>query len=188
MSRVGKAPIALPKGVEINVSKSNLVTVKGPKGELKQQLDPDIQVEVENGEMLVKRPTDQKRHRSMHGLYRALLNNMVVGVTDGYTAQMELVGVGYRANCTGQLLELTLGYSHPVIFLLPKEIKAEAKQDKGANPIITLQCNDKQLLGEVAAKIRSFRKPEPYKGKGIRFVGENIRRKAGKAGGKGGKK
>lgn len=185
MSRIGKAPIALPKGVEINVSKGNLVTVKGPKGELKQQVDPDLTIEMDNGELLVKRPTDQKRHRAMHGLYRALLNNMVEGVSNGFQAKMELVGVGYRAAATGQMLELTLGYSHPIIFILPKEIKVEAKQDKGANPMILLECNDKQLLGAVAAKIRSFRKPEPYKGKGIRFAGEAIRRKVGKTGGKG---
>ncbi|MBV6425689.1 MAG: 50S ribosomal protein L6 [Haliscomenobacter sp.] len=185
MSRIGKAPIALPKGVEINVSKGNLVTVKGPKGELKQQVDPDLTIEMDNGELLVKRPTDQKRHRAMHGLYRSLLNNMVEGVSNGFQAKMELVGVGYRAAATGQLLELTLGYSHPIIFILPKEVKVEAKQDKGANPMILLECNDKQLLGAVAAKIRSFRKPEPYKGKGIRFAGEAIRRKVGKTGGKG---
>ncbi len=185
MSRIGKAPITLPKGVEINVSKGNLVTVKGPKGELKQQVDPDLTIEMENGELLVKRPTEQKRHRAMHGLYRALINNMVEGVSNGFKAQMELVGVGYRAAVTGQLLELTLGYSHPIIFILPKEVKVEAKQDKGANPMIMLECNDKQLLGQVAAKIRSFRKPEPYKGKGIRFAGEAIRRKVGKTGGKG---
>jgi large subunit ribosomal protein L6 len=184
MSRVGKAPIALPKGVEINVTKGNLVTVKGPKGTLTQQIDPDITFEIENGEIQVKRPTDQKRHREMHGLYRALINNMVLGVTEGFVKEMEIVGVGFRASNNGQWLELLLGYSHPILFKLPAEIKAEAKQDKGANPIIRLESIDKQLLGEVCAKIRTFRKPEPYKGKGIRFVGESIRRKLGKAGGK----
>ncbi len=185
MSRVGKAPIAIPKGVDINISKGNLVTVKGPKGELRQQISPDLSIEIENGELTVTRPTDQKRHRSLHGLSRALLNNMVEGVSAGFKKQMELVGVGYRAATTGQILELTLGYSHPIIFMLPKEIKVEARQDKGSNPMIYLECNDKQLLGEVAAKIRAFRKPEPYKGKGIRFFGESIRRKVGKTGGKG---
>jgi large subunit ribosomal protein L6 len=184
MSRVGKAPIALPNGVEINVTKGNLVTVKGPKGTLTQQIDPDITFEIENGEIQVKRPTDQKRHREMHGLYRALINNMVVGVTEGFVKELEIVGVGFRASNNGQWLELLLGYSHPILFKLPTEIKAEAKQDKGANPIIRLESIDKQLLGEVCAKIRTFRKPEPYKGKGIRFVGESIRRKLGKAGGK----
>jgi len=185
MSRVGKAPIAMPKGVEVNVSKGNLVTVKGPKGELKQQIDPDLTIEIENNELVVKRPTDQKRHRSVHGLSRALIFNMVEGVSNGFKAQMELVGVGYRAAATGQLLELTLGYSHPILFFVPQEIKVETRQDKGSNPMIFLECSNKQLLGEVAAKIRTFRKPEPYKGKGIRFFGETIRRKVGKTGGKG---
>lgn len=185
MSRIGKAPISIPAGVEVNVSKGNLVTVKGPKGELKQQVDPDISLEMEDGQLLIKRPTDQKRHRSIHGLYRSLLFNMVEGVSTGFTKQMELVGVGYRVASTGQVLELSVGYSHPIVFVLPKEISVETKMDKGSNPTIILQSKDKQLLGEVAAKIRSFRKPEPYKGKGIRFTGEIIRRKAGKTGGKG---
>lgn len=184
MSRIGKAPIALPQGVEINVSKSNLVTVKGPKGELTQQVHPDISVEVENGEIVVKRPTEQKRHRAMHGLYRSLLNNMVEGVTNGYAKELELVGVGYRAQNSGQLLELTLGYSHPIMFMIPEEVKVETKMEKGKNPLVRLESIDKQLIGQVAAKIRSFRRPEPYKGKGIRFVGEEIRRKAGKTAGK----
>lgn len=184
MSRVGKAVIALPKGVDISISKGNLVTVKGAKGTLTQQVDPDITIEIENSEMHVKRPTDQKRHREMHGLYRALLNNMVQGVTEGFVKELEIFGVGFRASSSGQWLELTLGYSHPIMFKLPAEIKAEAKQEKGANPIIRLECIDKQLLGEVCAKIRTFKKIEPYKGKGIRFVGEAIRRKVGKAGGK----
>ena len=183
MSRIGKAPIALPKGVEISVSKGNVVSVKGPKGELSQQIDPDLTVEVENGEVIVKRPTDQKRHRSMHGLYRSLINNMVEGVSNGYVRELELVGVGYRANNTGQLLELTLGYSHPIMFALPPEVKVEATMEKGKNPTVRLESIDKQLIGQVAAKIRSFRKPEPYKGKGIRFKGEEIRRKAGKTAG-----
>lgn len=180
MSRVGKAPISLPSGVEINVSKGNLVTVKGPKGELKQQIDPDLTLEIEDGVLTVKRPTEQKRHKAMHGLYRALINNMIVGVTNGYVKELELVGVGYRANNTGNLLELSLGYSHPIMFYVPDEVKVETKSDKGKNPIVRLESIDKQLIGQVAAKIRAFRKPEPYKGKGVRFVGEQIRRKAGK--------
>ena len=184
MSRIGKAPIELPSGVEINVSNGNLVTVKGPKGELSQQIDPDLKVEVNDGELVVTRPTDQKRHRSMHGLYRSLINNMVVGVSEGYSKEMELVGVGYRASNTGQLLELTLGYSHPVMFYIPDEVKVEAVMEKGKTPRVKLSSIDKQLIGQVAAKIRSFRKPEPYKGKGIKFVGEEIRRKAGKTAGK----
>ena len=181
MSRIGKAPIELPKGVEINVSKGNLVSVKGPKGELSQQIDPDLAVKVEDGVLTIERPTDQKRHRSMHGLYRALINNMVEGVTNGYVKEMELVGVGYRANNTGQLLELLLGYSHPIMFAVPPEVKLETISEKGKNPRIRLESIDKQLIGQIAAKIRAFRKPEPYKGKGVRFVGEEIRRKAGKA-------
>ena len=184
MSRVGKAPIELPKGVEVKVSKGNLITVKGPKGELVQQIDPDIKVEVEDGQLLVTRPTDQKRHRSLHGLSRALVNNMVEGVSNGFVKELELVGVGYRAQNTGQLLELTVGYSHPIYFAIPGEVQIEARMEKGKNPVIRLESIDKQLLGQIAAKIRSFRKPEPYKGKGIRFVGEEIRRKAGKTAGK----
>jgi len=180
MSRVGNAPIAIPKGVEIDISKGNMVKVKGPKGELLQQVDPDIELAIDNGELTLKRPTDQIRHRAMHGLYRALLNNMVEGVSEGYAKELELVGVGYRASNSGQLLELTLGYSHPIMFYVPEEIKVETRQEKGKSPIVRLESSDKQLLGQVAAKIRGFRKPEPYKGKGIRFVGENIRRKAGK--------
>ena len=183
MSRIGKAPISLPQGVEINVSKGNLVSVKGPKGELTQQIDPDLTVEVENGEINIKRPTDQKRHRSVHGLYRSLINNMVEGVSKGYIKELELVGVGYRAANTGQLLELTLGYSHPIMFAIPDEVKVEAIMEKGKNPIVKLESIDKQLIGQIAAKIRAFRKPEPYKGKGIRFKGEEIRRKAGKTAG-----
>lgn len=184
MSRIGKAPIELPKGVTVDVSRSNLVVVKGPKGELSQQIDPDIKVKVEDGTLTVERPTDQKRHRSMHGLYRALINNMVEGVTKGFVKELELVGVGYRASNTGQLLELTIGFSHPVMFALPDEVKVETRMEKGKNPVVRLESNDKQLLGQIAAKIRAFRKPEPYKGKGIRYSDEQVRRKAGKAAGK----
>ncbi len=184
MSRIGKAPITLPAGVNIDVSKSNMVKVKGPKGELTQQVDPDLIIEIEDGTLNVKRPTESKRHRSLHGLYRSLINNMVTGVTDGYTLQLEVIGVGYRVANTGQLLELTLGYSHPIYFAVPEEVNVEAKMEKGKNPAIFLQSHDKQLIGQVAAKIRAFRKPEPYKGKGIRFYGEEIRRKAGKTAGK----
>jgi large subunit ribosomal protein L6 len=183
MSRIGKAPITLPNGVEMKISDTNLVTVKGPKGELTQQVDPDLTVKVEDGEVNIERPTEQKRHRAMHGLYRALLYNMVEGVTDGFVKELELVGVGYRASNTGQLLELTIGYSHPVMFALPDEVKVETKMEKGKSPLVRLESADKQLLGQIAAKIRSFRKPEPYKGKGIKFADEQLRRKAGKAAG-----
>ncbi len=183
MSRIGKLPVSIPQGVEINVSKGNMVTVKGPKGELFQQVDPDLSVEIEDGQLLVNRPTDQKRHRAMHGLYRSLIANMVEGVSNGYIKELELVGVGYRANNTGQLLELTLGYSHPILFYVPDEVKVEAVMEKGKNPIVRLESTDKQLIGQVAAKIRAFRKPEPYKGKGIRFKGEEVRRKQGKTAG-----
>jgi len=184
MSRIGKSPVALPKGVEVSVSKGNLVTVKGPKGQLSEQLDADITVEIEDGVLNVLRPTESKRHRSMHGLYRALVNNMVEGVTNGYVKEMEVIGVGYRVANTGQLLELTIGYSHPIMFALPEEIKLTTAMEKGKSPLIRMECIDKQLLGQVAAKIRAFRKPEPYKGKGIRFAGEIVRRKAGKTAGK----
>lgn len=180
MSRIGKLPIAIPSGVSVSV-KDNVITVKGPKGELSQEIDARIEVKVEDGQMTVSRPNDEKDVRSMHGLYRALLNNMIVGVSEGYKQQLELVGVGYRATSTGQVLELALGYSHAIHMLLPNEIKVEAVTDRKSNPIITLECADKQLLGQVCAKIRSFRAPEPYKGKGIRFVGEEVRRKAGKS-------
>jgi len=181
MSRIGKLPIDLPQGVTVNVSKGNLVAVKGPLGELTQQVDPDITVKVEDNRIVLERPTEQKRHKSMHGLYRSLLNNMVEGVSKGFELKQELVGVGYRATSQGQLLELAVGYSHAIYFEIPPEVKVEAVTEKRANPIITLKSIDKQLLGQVAAKIRSFRKPEPYKGKGIKFVGEQLRRKAGKA-------
>ncbi len=184
MSRIGKKLITVPSGVTINVSPSNEVTVKGPKGELTQQLDRDIKLEVKDGTIEVTRPTDQIRHRALHGLYRALLSNMVEGVTNGFKKDLELVGVGYRAAVTGQQIDMALGFSHNIIMELPKEIKASATAEKGKNPTITLESIDKQLVGQVAAKIRSLRKPEPYKGKGVRFVGEVVRRKAGKAAGK----
>ena len=174
-------PITLPKGVEIKINEANIVSVKGPKGQLTQQVDPDIKVTLEDGTLTVTRPTDQKRHRSLHGLYRALLNNMVVGVSNGYVKDLEVVGVGYRAANTGQLLELTLGYSHPVMFAIPDEVKVSTSQEKGKNPMIKLESADKELIGQIAAKIKSFRKSEPYKGKGIKFEGEILRRKAGKA-------
>lgn len=184
MSRIGKAPIAVPQGVNIDVSKGNLVTVKGPKGELTQQVDPDLTVNIEDGTLSVARPTDSKRHRSMHGLYRSLINNMVQGVTNGYSLELEVVGVGYRVENRGQLLILTLGYSHPIYFVVPDEVNVETRTEKGKAPVVKLESIDKQLVGQIAAKIRAFRKPEPYKGKGIRFLGEEIRRKAGKTAGK----
>ena len=179
MSRIGNAPITIPSGVSWSADK-NIVSVKGPKGELKQVLDPDITVSEEDGTLLVKRPTDQKRHKAMHGLYRSLISNMVTGVSEGFTKSLELVGVGYRCSNQGQLLELALGYSHPIFFYIPDEVKVETKMEKGSNPTVILSSIDKQLLGQVSAKIRKLRKPEPYKGKGIRFSGEEIRRKAGK--------
>lgn len=184
MSRVGNLPISLPKGVDISVSKSNLVSVKGPKGTLMEQIDPDITVNVNDGELTFARPTDQNRHKSLHGLSRALVNNMIQGVTEGFSKRLELVGVGYRVNNTGNLLEIIVGYSHPIYFYVPDEVKVETKTEKGSNPMIILSSNDKQLLGQVAAKIRSFRKPEPYKGKGIKYSTEILRRKAGKTSGK----
>jgi large subunit ribosomal protein L6 len=184
MSRIGKLPITLPKGVEISVSDKNVATVKGPKGTLTQSMDTAITVENAEGVLTVKRATDQKRHRAMHGLYRALLASMVKGVSEGYKTEQELVGVGYRAANKGQMLELTLGFSHNVAFELPVEIKVTTTTEKGKNPTIILESADKQLLGAVAAKIRSLRKPEPYKGKGIKFAGEELRRKAGKSAGK----
>lgn len=184
MSRVGKAPISIPKGVEITISNKNLVTVKGPKGTLAQAVDPDLTLKNENGVVSLERPSDAKPHRAKHGLYRALIANMVKGVSEGYVIEQELVGVGYRATTKGQLLQLALGFSHAITLDLPTEIKVSAAQEKGKNPIIRLESADKQLIGQVAAKLRSLRKPEPYKGKGVRFVGEVVRRKAGKAAGK----
>ncbi len=183
MSRIGKLPIEIPAGVSVNVSSENKVTVKGKLGELSQQVNPEIEVAVDGNHVHVKRPTDQKRHRALHGLYRALIHNMVVGVSNGYELKMELVGVGYRAENQGQLLDLVLGYSHHIFLELPNEVKVEALTDKRSNPIITLKSCDKQLIGQVAAKIRSLRAPEPYKGKGVKFVGEVLRRKAGKSAG-----
>ncbi len=180
MSRIGKAPITLPKGVDVTVN-NGLVTVKGTKGTLTQKVDLDITVSIDNGVVNVTRPTDQKRHRSLHGLYRALIANMVKGVSEGYKTEQELVGVGYRASNKGQLLELALGYSHNITFELPVEVKVTTSSEKGQNPKIVLESADKQLIGLVAAKIRSLRKPEPYKGKGIKFTGEVLRRKAGKS-------
>jgi large subunit ribosomal protein L6 len=184
MSRIGKLPVILPAGVSVTVNNDNSVVVKGPKGELTQQIDADITVSVEEGKVVLARPTDQKRHKAMHGLYRSLINNMVEGVSEGYTIKQELVGVGYRATSKGQILELALGFSHLIHMEIAPEVKVTAVTEKRANPIITLESCDKHLIGQVAAKIRSFRKPEPYKGKGIKFVGEQLRRKAGKSAGK----
>ena len=180
MSRIGKSPIALPKGVEVKIA-NGLVTVKGAKGELTQKVDTDITVAVEEGNVVVTRPTDQKRHKALHGLYRSLIANMVKGVSDGFKTEQELVGVGYRASNKGQMLEMSLGYSHNINFEIPKEIKVTTTTEKGQNPKVILESADKQLIGMVAAKIRSLRKPEPYKGKGIKFTGEQLRRKAGKS-------
>lgn len=181
MSRIGKAPINLPKGVEISVGQNNVVKVKGPKGELYEKLDQDITVKVEDGVVTLERPTEQKRHKALHGLYRALLAGMIEGVANGYKKQLELVGVGYKAAAQGQVLELNIGYSHPIMVQFPQEISVTATMEKGKNPTVILECIDKQLLGQVAAKIRSLRAPEPYKGKGIRYSDEYIRRKAGKS-------
>ena len=181
MSRIGKNPINIPAGVTITTDNQNVVTVKGPKGELKQAVDKDITISQEDNILTVSRPTDQKRHRALHGLYRSLINNMVVGVTEGYKLEQELVGVGYRASNVGNTLDLVLGYSHHYIFQLPKEIQVTTSSEKGKTPKIILESIDKQLIGQVAAKIRSLRAPEPYKGKGIKFVGEVLRRKAGKS-------
>lgn len=179
MSRIGKLPIALPAGVTVDV-KDNVVTVKGPKGELKQTINPNISVAVEDGQVHVTRPNDERQTRAQHGLYRALINNMVVGVSEGFKKEMEVVGVGYRATSKGQVLELALGFSHAIYLKMPPEVKVNAVSERNKNPLITLESADKQLLGQICAKIRSFRKPEPYKGKGIKFVGEIIRRKSGK--------
>ncbi len=183
MSRIGKLPVNLPAGVEIKISDDNVVSVKGPLGTLSQKVDSDITVKVEDGVLSVSRPTNQPRHRSMHGLYRALINNMVVGVTQGYEIKQELVGVGFKAEAKGQILELSLGYSHDIHMMIPPEVTVTAVTEKKGNPIVTFKSIDKQLVGQVAAKLRSLRKPEPYKGKGIKFVGETLRRKAGKSAG-----
>lgn len=181
MSRIGKLPIEIPKGVAINVNKENIVTVKGPLGTLVQKVDSDIEIKLDKNIISVNRPTDQKRHRAMHGLYRSLINNMVIGVSKGYEIKLELVGIGFRAEVQNQILDLVLGYSHHTYLQIPPEVKVEAFTDKRSNPIITLRSSDKQLIGQIAAKIRSFRLPEPYKGKGVKFVGEKLRRKAGKS-------
>jgi len=180
MSRVGKAPITIASGVTFTVDKSNVVSVKGPKGELSQAIHPDLTIKEEDGTITLERPTEQKRHKAMHGLSRALINNMVIGVSDGYTKELELQGVGYRVTNTGNLIELIVGYSHPIYFMVPGDLKVTTAMEKGKSPSIMLEGIDKQLIGQVAAKIRSFRKPEPYKGKGIRYKNEQIRRKAGK--------
>ena len=184
MSRIGRKPITVPNGVTITVGNDNVVAVKGPKGELKQAIDRDIKVEVKDGSVNFDRPTDQIRHRALHGLYRALIANMVKGVTEGYKKNLELIGVGFKASNQGNVLDLSLGYSHNIIFEVPKELKLATAQEKGQNPTISLEGIDRQLLGQVAAKIRGLRKPEPYKGKGVRYVGEVVRKKAGKAAGK----
>ncbi len=180
MSRIGKTPIKLPSDVTIDVASDNLVTVKGPKGTLTQEVNPDIEVAVKEGDIVLKRPTEQKRHKAMHGLYRSLLNNMVTGVSQGFKKELELVGVGYKASAQGNILELNLGFSHNIFIAIPGELSVKAETPKGKNPTVTLEGIDKQLIGQVAAKIKSFRRVEPYKGKGIRFAGEVVRRKAGK--------
>jgi len=184
MSRIGKQPVTIPSGVTVTVGSDNVITVKGAKGELKQAIDRDITVEVKDNTVLITRPTDQIRHRAMHGLYRALIANLVKGVTEGYKKELELVGVGFKAANTGNLLDLSLGYSHNIIFEVPSELKVATATEKGKNPLITLEGTDKQLIGQVAAKLRSLRKPEPYKGKGVKYTEEVLRRKAGKAAGK----
>ena len=181
MSRIGNAPIEIPEGVSIEVGNDHVVTVKGPKGELTQKVNPAIKVKQDDNQIILERTSETREDRSMHGLYRSLINNMVIGVSQGYEIQLEFVGVGYRAEAQGQRLEMSLGYSHDIVMELPDEVKVEAKTERRSNPIVTLTSIDKQLIGHVASKIRALRKPEPYKGKGIRFVGEHIRRKAGKA-------
>ena len=184
MSRIGKQPVTIPANVTVTVGNDGMVTVKGPKGELKQTIDRDIKVEVNDGAVNIVRPTDQIRHRALHGLYRSLISNMVKGVTEGYSKKLELVGVGFKAAAQGNLLDLALGYSHNILFEIPKELSVVTSQEKGQNPMISFESIDKQLIGQVCAKIRSLRKPEPYKGKGVKFAGEVLRRKAGKAAGK----
>ena len=184
MSRIGKKPVVIPSGITVTVGTDNTITVKGPKGELKQAIDRDIKVVVKDSKIEITRPTDQIRHRALHGLYRSLLSNMVKGVSEGYKRQLELIGVGFKASNQGNLLDLALGFSHNIIFEIPKELKLATAQEKGENPKIMLEGTDKQLIGQVAAKIRGLRKPEPYKGKGIRYTGEVVRKKAGKAAGK----
>jgi large subunit ribosomal protein L6 len=184
MSRIGKQPVTIPNGVTVTVGKDHTITVKGPKGELKQPIDRDIAVEVKEGKVYLNRPTDQIRHRAMHGLYRSILSNLVKGVTEGYQKKLELIGVGFKATNQGNVLDLSLGFSHNIVFEIPKELKVSTQQEKGQNPLVILEGIDKQLIGQVAAKVRGLRKPEPYKGKGVRYVGEVVRKKAGKAAGK----
>jgi large subunit ribosomal protein L6 len=184
MSRIGKKSVTVPEGITITVGQDNIVTVKGPKGELKQAVNREITVEIKDSEVIFTRPTDQIRHRALHGLYRALVANMVKGVTEGYKKNLELIGVGFKASNQGNVLDLSLGYSHNIVFEIPKELKVATAQEKGQNPTISLEGIDRQLLGQVAAKLRGLRKPEPYKGKGVRYVGEVVRKKAGKAAGK----
>lgn len=183
MSRIGKKIISIPSGVEVSIEK-NRITAKGPKGSLTQVIDPDMSLSIDGGILNVTRPTEQKRHKSLHGLTRALVSNLITGVSDGFTKEMELVGVGFRVSNTGNLLEVSVGYSHPIMFYVPDDIKVETLTEKGQNPKIILKGSDKQLLGQVCAKIRSFKKPEPFEGKGIKFAGEILRRKAGKSAGK----
>ncbi|MBK7099607.1 MAG: 50S ribosomal protein L6 [Sphingobacteriales bacterium] len=184
MSRIGKQPVIIPEGVTVLVSNDNVVTVKGKKGELKQPVDKDIKIELKDGEINISRPSDQINHRALHGLYRALIANLVHGVTEGFEKKLELVGVGFKAVNQGNVLDLALGYSHNIVFDIPNELTVTTEQVKGQNPIVTISGIDKQLVGAVCAKIRSLRKPEPYKGKGVRFVGEVVRKKAGKSAGK----
>ncbi len=180
MSRIGKLPITLPSSVSVNIADNNLITVKGPKGELHQQVHPEMKVSLEEGVLTIDRPSEAKEHKALHGLYRSLLNNMIIGVSEGFRKELQLVGVGFRVTNTGQLLELSLGFTHSIFLLLPEEIIVETKMERNKSPLIILESCDKQLIGQVCAKIRSFRKPEPYKGKGVRFVGEQVRRKSGK--------
>jgi len=183
MSRIGKSPVSIPSGVEVKMD-GTIITVKGPKGTLTQEIDSAITAKIEDGEIIFDRASDAPNHRAKHGLYRSLIENMVEGVSEGYKKVLEVIGVGYRADAQGQLLTLSVGYSHPIVFQIPDEVKVTAETAKGKAPVVTLESSDKQLIGQVAAKIRSFRKPEPYKGKGIRIQGEYVRRKAGKAAGK----
>lgn len=180
MSRIGKLPITLPSSVTINIDDNNIVTVKGPKGELLQQVHSEMKISVDDGVISIERPSESKDHKSLHGLYRSLINNMIIGVSEGFRKELELVGVGYRVTNTGQLLDLSLGFTHSIFLELPNEVKVETKMERNKSPLIILESCDKQLLGQVCAKIRSFRSPEPYKGKGVRFVGEQVRRKSGK--------
>ena len=180
MSRIGKSPVIIPSGVEVTIAANNLVTVKGPKGTLEEKIDSDMKIVIADAQLTLERPSEQKRHKAMHGLYRSLINNMVVGVSEGYVKELELIGVGYRASNSGQLLQLMVGFSHPIHMALPPEVKLSTETVKGKPPKVKLESIDKQLIGQVAAKIRAIRKPEPYKGKGIKFVGEVLRRKAGK--------